>query len=77
MEIKGKTLVYGAIILIILLLLIVSFKGTNQRSDGINEKNEYSSIPEKCRPPSGEGISSWKEHLGHHAETRECLQYFN
>ena len=33
-------------------------------------------IPEKCRVPAGQDVDSWKEHLGHHAETKECLQYF-
>ena len=36
----------------------------------------YSDIPEKCRPQSGQDINSWKEHLGHHQETKECLEYF-
>lgn len=36
----------------------------------------YSDIPEKCRPPAGQDINSWKEHLGHHQETKECLRYF-
>src|SRR3989344_824586 len=29
-------------------------------------------IPEKCRVPAGQDVDSWKEHLGHHAETKEC-----
>ena len=33
-------------------------------------------IPEKCQLPAGQDINAWKEHLGHHAETQDCLQYF-
>ena len=35
-----------------------------------------SGIPEKCRVPAGQDVNSWKEHLGHHAETKECLKYY-
>ena len=38
--------------------------------------DQYNDIPEKCRPPAGQDINSWKEHLGHHAETKDCLKYF-
>ena len=34
-------------------------------------------IPEKCRLPAGQDVTSWKEHLGHHEDTKECLKYFN
>ena len=37
----------------------------------------YSNIPANCRPPAGQDIASWKEHLGHHEDTKECLKYFN
>lgn len=78
MEINGKTILYGTIILLIIGLLLFSFKiifstPKNQDSDQVS----YSDIPNKCRPPKGESISSWKDHLSHHAETRRCLQYFN
>ena len=33
-------------------------------------------IPEKCRLPAGQDVEAWKEHLGHHEETKECLKYF-
>ena len=39
--------------------------------------DKYSNLPEKCRPPAGTDITQWKEHLGHHAETQECLKYFD
>ena len=83
MEIDGKTIIYGIMIVLVLLLLLASFgvinfnfgKTTSATEDTAG--GEYSNIPEKCRPPSGESISSWKEHLGHHADTQECLKYFS
>ncbi len=36
----------------------------------------FENIPENCRPPAGQDLTSWKEHLGHHQETKECLKYF-
>ncbi len=38
---------------------------------------EYADLPKKCRVPAGQDVNSWKEHLGHHAETRDCLKYFD
>ncbi len=79
MEIKGKTIVYSILILFILFLLSVSLGIINLKSDkspqsAIGEINQ--DIPEKCQVPSGQDIESWKEHLGHHAETKDCLKYF-
>lgn len=45
---------------------------TNTQTD-----SKYADLPEKCRLPAGQDINSWKEHLGHHAETKDCLKYFN
>ena len=78
-EISGKTIIYGIVIALILLLALVAlgvvkinFGGTN----GNAVSGDYGNIPENCRPPAGYDINSWKEHLGHHAETRSCLEYF-
>ncbi len=38
---------------------------------------DNSKLPEKCRVPAGQDIDSWVEHLGHHTETQDCLEYFN
>lgn len=78
MEIDGKMITYGfAIILVLLLVLytfgVISFNGdTAGRSSGGS-----SNIPEKCQIPKGQDVNSWKEHLSHHAETKDCLKYFN
>ena len=42
-----------------------------------NVQSGSGNIPENCRPPAGQDIASWKEHLGHHEDTKECLKYFN
>ncbi len=78
MEINGKLIIYGILITIILLLLLVSIgiinlnfsKATGNAANGNN-------MPEKCKVPAGTDVNSWKEHLGHHAETQDCLKYFN
>lgn len=81
MEINGKAIVYSALLLIVLLLLSVSLGIINLKSDKFagsptGEANSKD-MPEKCKLPSGQEVNSWKEHLSHHAETKECLKYFN
>lgn len=78
MEIKGKVILYGALILVVILLLSVSlgvFDLSKNKTQSVSK--ETGGIPEKCQIPEGEEIDSWKEHLGHHAETKDCLKYFN
>lgn len=79
-----ESFVYGAISVALLLLLTISFGfahvgsiNGNFVADGTPSSAEYGSIPEKCRPQTGYDIDSWKEHLGHHANTKECLKYFD
>ena len=80
MEISGKAIIYSIIFLLVLFLLFVSLgiinlsldKSTQSAKGEINQN-----MPEKCQVPSGQDIKSWKEHLGHHAETQDCLKYFN
>ena len=80
-NISGKAI---AVIGILLLLLVGTFgmfilksspnntRFVSAQSDGVS-----GSIPEKCKLPSGQDINAWKEHLSHHADTEECLEYFN
>jgi len=79
MEIRGKTIIYGILILAVLLLLFISFGVINFNSGESSQSVSGTSkdIPENCQIPSGQDLESWKEHLGHHAETRDCLKYFN
>ena len=69
-----KIITYIVIGIIILLLLFSSFGMIKFNSNTNSESSN--NIPEKCRVPQGQDIESWKEHLGHHAETKDCLQYF-
>ncbi len=75
-----KIILYGVIIFILAILIIGTFVKPRTMSVGKIVDNidnsDYSNLPEKCQPPAGQDIESWKEHLGHHAETKECLQYF-
>lgn len=79
-EISGKTIIYGIVIALILLLALVALGVVKINLGEINgnaAEGNYGNLPEKCRPTAGYDINSWKEHLGHHAETQECLEYFD
>lgn len=71
--INGKFLLYAAAIILILLLFFSSFGGLFSKDPS---SGSSSGIPERCQVPSGQDVEKWKEHLGHHAETRDCLKYF-
>lgn len=75
---EWKSFVYGIITVLVLLLAMASFGYAHVGSINGNAVSGSVSgdIPEKCKVPAGQDTASWKEHLGHHAETRECLQYF-
>lgn len=83
MEITRKTILYGIFVVLILLLILGSSRvinfNPNKTTDATENTagGEYGNIPEKCRPPNGESVSEWKEHLGHHPDTQECLSYFS
>ncbi len=78
-----ESFAYGAIGVALLFLVMASFGFAHIGSVNGNavasvsqSSEDYSNIPEKCRPQAGYDINSWKDHLGHHAETQECLKYF-
>lgn len=87
-NINGK--VVGVLVILILLVsgtfgmfLLNEKEHTSSSNPTISNNNantptdsKYSDLPEECRPPAGQDINAWKEHLGHHENTRECLQYF-
>ena len=80
-EINGKLILYALAIAMILLLVLVSLGIVEINLGGKSTGNSvgggsYSNLPEKCKPAAGYDIESWKEHLGHHAETQECFKYF-
>ncbi|MBS3099562.1 hypothetical protein J4462_05080 [Candidatus Pacearchaeota archaeon] len=78
-----KSFSYGVLTVFVLLLAMASFgfahigkiNAINGNVIGIG--NSLNGIPEECRVPAGQDVNSWKEHLGHHTETKECLKYFN
>lgn len=74
-----KSFVYGVLTIMIVLLAMASFGFAhigNNYTGNVATANT-GDIPEKCQVPAGQDVESWKEHLGHHADTQECLQYFN
>ena len=79
-HISGKAI---AAIIILALLLISTFgmfilnSSDNSISVTPQSNSAYGEIPEKCKLPAGQDVNAWKEHLGHHSETQECLKYFN
>ncbi|HLD37622.1 MAG TPA: hypothetical protein VJA86_03475 [Candidatus Nanoarchaeia archaeon] len=81
---KGRMILWGIAIIVVVLLVLATLGFRIMRSGagsaatgGSSSDDNYASLPEKCRPPAGQDIAAWKEHLGHHAETQECLQYFS
>ncbi len=78
-----KIIVYGIVIVLVLLLMLVSFgviriKGIGKEINSNSaDAGNYDNLPEKCRPTAGQDIKLWKEHLSHHAQTQDCLKYFN
>lgn len=78
-----KSYTYGVLTVFVLLLAIASFgyahigKVSAASGNVVGSGSSLSDIPEQCRVPTGESVDSWKEHLGHHAETRDCLKYFD
>jgi hypothetical protein len=67
-----KAIGYGIVIGLVLILVLVNLGFMQIGSAGIASGN----MPEKCKVPAGQDVASWKEHLGHHADTQECLKYF-
>ena len=78
-----KSFIFGVLTMSIILLALASFglahvgKFNSVSGGAVFSSASSAEIPEKCQVPAGQDLASWKEHLGHHAETKECLQYFN
>ncbi len=73
---SGKFILWAIVIILVTMLIFysVGYKNTTSVSGTISEGN--GNIPQECQPPAGQELSAWKEHLGHHQETKYCLQYF-
>ncbi|MBS3155464.1 hypothetical protein J4404_03120 [Candidatus Woesearchaeota archaeon] len=73
---KAEHVILGIFIVLTIALIAFSMFGYKILISQTKASSNYSNIPEKCRPSDGQDIASWKEHLSHHAETEDCLQYF-
>ncbi len=71
-----EIIVWIVVILTLILFIITAFGSKLSTGNSDSVSNSYANIPEKCRPPAGQDIESWKQHLSHHAETQDCLKYF-
>ena len=73
-----KIIAYIIIGVLLLILILSTFNiiNLNFKKSNSNGSENYANLPEKCRLPAGQDIEAWKEHLGHHAETQDCLEYF-
>lgn len=79
-NVSWKAVMIVAITALLLLGIFAGFfamRSDNQESAKSTSPESSQDIPEKCRLPAGQDVNSWKEHLGHHADTQECLQYFD
>lgn len=76
-----KSFFYGVISAFILILILTNLGiahlgSLNGKTIASTTNTLESNIPENCKPPAGQDINSWKEHLSHHEETKACLKYF-
>ena len=76
---KETIIIIVVIALVLLAVLfatgIVSFNIGNKTwnaNAGVSSGN----MPEECKQPAGQDLTSWKEHLGHHENTKYCLDYY-
>ncbi len=80
MKIDGnlsKIVLWGIIGALVLILIFYSFGTGNKFNDDSSKSNAGGgNIPSECQLPDGQELSAWKEHLGHHQETKYCLEYF-
>ncbi len=80
---EWKSFFYGVISIAVIILVVASFGfahiGSYNSINGnsVKDIDTNNNIPEKCRQPAGQDLASWIEHLGHHAETKDCLKYFD
>jgi len=73
-------------IIVIVVIALVAFAviyatgivniNTGKKAGNVNAGGNSGNIPEECKQPAGQDLNAWKEHLGHHENTKYCLQYF-
>lgn len=74
-----ETIIIIAVIALVVVAVLYStgIVSINLRNKAGNVGGSSGNMPEECKVPAGQDVNSWKEHLGHHAETKDCLKYFN
>ncbi len=79
-NISGKTIAVMGILLLLLAgafgMFLLKSSQNNTESVATQSDSVSGDIPKKCRLPAGQDVNSWKEHLGHHSDLKECLNYF-
>ncbi len=75
-----KSFVFGMMSIVLLVLVLISFGivhlGSSAQGYLVSGSAVDGNMPEKCKVPPGQDAQKWKEHLGHHADTRDCLNYY-
>ena len=71
-----KIALWIAVIIALLLLIALSFNFISFNKKQTNANSDYSNLPQECQKPDSQDLQSWKEHLGHHENTKFCLEYY-
>ena len=71
-----EIIAYISVGIIILLLIFSTFGMLNFNRAKANTNGDSVNMPEECKVPQGQDIEAWKEHLGHHENTKYCLEYY-
>ena len=73
---EKEKIILWIVIAVLLVIIIFSTLGFKITRNGASIIGGSGNMPEKCKLPAGQDIQSWKEHLGHHTDTQECLKYY-
>ena len=75
-----KTIIIIAVIVLVLLATLYATGilsiNLGNKSGNVNTGGSSGNMPEECKVPAGQDLNSWKEHLGHHENTKYCLDYY-
>ena len=71
-----EIIAYISVGIIILLLIFSSFGMLFFNRANAITNGDSVNMPEECKVPQGQDIEAWKEHLGHHENTKYCLEYY-
>ncbi len=71
---KDKVIFIILMIVLALSVIVVFYNFT--AFNKIQSSGSSGNMPQECRTPAGQDVESWKEHLGHHENTKYCLEYY-